>query len=359
MVAAKQLYRNPPTLRGWSVPAAEKERCRRTNTIYRASTDFGGGCFEKCPVCYLGNMAVKKPTTSVPIKTARKMVDQSVSCGAEAISLSGDEPLHYPRFREIVSYISSLGKIPLIFTSGTQKMTDELAIFLFENNATMIVKRNSYDDAALQDSMLGWKGAAGRKLSRIENTISRLMGAGFNKSEPTRLAIETVMGTANILQLPALFRFARKNNIYPFFELIVPAQYVDKKLMLDRNEAKKAFVELLKIDQEEFGHTWVPRPPHVAAGCDYFHSAIYIRSDEKVQLCPSTNIVVGDLKAESLVDILGKESTMQLRNIAENVEGNCMKCSYHVDLGCYGCRGRAFYETKNHNAPDPICWMGG
>jgi len=347
--------RKPPELSGWTSPKGMAESCRKESTLYRFSLELLDECGNRCPYCYRGSQDGKTTARIVRLERAKEIISQAADCGAKVITLNGGEVMLYPQVEEIVSHVNEKGMQPLIFTSGTE-MNDGMAAFLYEKGASLIVKRNSYDDNGIQDRMFGLP-AGSDSLLKIEKTLALLIDAGFNKSEPTRLAIETVMSSINLPQIPSLFRFARQNNIYPFFELITPKAYTDKKLLLGINEARKAFERLLKIDREEFGFNWVPHPPMVAATCNYFDVALYAKTDLRVQLCPGTPIVVGDLARESLAQIVKKKATRRLRDIRGRLMGKCSLCSHHIDLGCYGCRAHAFEKTGDHFAPYPACWQ--
>ena len=65
---------------------------------------------------------------------------------------------------------------------------------------------------------------------------------------------------------------------------------------------------------------------------------------------------VGNVKTERLTDILKRSPVVQkLRNIYENIEGECKGCEFAFD--CYGCRGNAYQTTGNYLASDPACWL--
>ena len=46
--------------------------------------------------------------------------------------------------------------------------------------------------------------------------IYHLMDAGFNKSNPTRIAIDAFVVKETIDEASDIFRFARMNNIFPY-----------------------------------------------------------------------------------------------------------------------------------------------
>lgn len=344
-----------PQLRGLDFSKEQIERCIRDNSILRISIELSKRCNLKCPYCY-ANECYPNPKADqngeFTLEKIKDVIAQAKEEGAKTITLGGGEPLIHPRIKEIVSFINSNNLVPLIFTNGTA-IDEQLAKFLYDNNASLIVKFNSLDDPDIQKEMVGNIPGI---FEKIQKTVSILQKIGFNKTKPTRLGIETVICKTNLSQIPKIFRFARENNIYPYVELITPAgRGKEYPGILTKEEAKGIFYKLLEIDETEFGYTWVPRPPQVAATCKYYFTAIYIASDCKVRPCPTVDIELGNLREESLRDILDKPKTRSTRNVRENIKGKCKACSYHLE--CYGCRGATFNYTGDIFNEDPICWI--
>jgi len=344
-----------PQLIGLDFSKEQIENCINNNSILRISFALSKKCNLKCPFCY-ANECYPLPKNNVEEEISfdkiKEVIIQAKEMGAKVITLVGGEPLIYPKIKEVISFIDSNNLIPLIFTNGTI-MSQELADFLYKHKASLIVKFNSLDDPDIQNEMVG---NIPGTFEKMQKTISILQKTGFNKTNPTRLAIETVISKTNLLQIPKIFRFARKNNIYPYIELITPSgRGKGYPNILTKQEAKEIFYKLLEIDKSEFGYSWIPRPPQVAATCKFYFTAVYINSDGKVRPCATVNIELGNLKKEKLSEILEKSETKKIRDIRKNIRGKCRTCSYHLD--CYGCRGTAFNATGDIFNEDPICWI--
>lgn len=344
-------YDNPPLLKGLDFKENEIENCIKNNSLLRISIEPLKACNLKCPFCYLDDERRKTKNSELSFDKIKEIILQAKGLGVRTITLVGGEPMVYSKIKELVSFINSQKLIPLIFTNGTI-MTKKLAEFLYKNNASVIVKFNSLDNPETQDKMVGnIKGT----FNKIQKTIFLLIKVGFNKSKPTRLGIESVLSRVNLSQIPKIFRFARKNNIYPYLELITPAgRGKNYKEILTKKEARDIFHKLLKIDEREFGYTWIPRPPQIAATCKYYFTSIYITSDGRVQPCPAADIDLGNLKKEELFEVLNKPKTKECRDIRNNIKGKCKKCKYR--LKCYGCRGAVYNLTGNLFNDYQICW---
>ena len=349
-----ELNKNCPQLKGLDFSKEAIETCVKTNSLLRVSFALSKKCNLRCPFCYANacNSEVATPNDDFTFDKIKNIINQVKEVGGKTITLVGGEPTIHPHFKEIVSFTNSLNLTTVIFTNGIV-INKELADFLYKNNASLIVKLNSVDNAKIQNQMVGNVSGA---FEKIQNTLAILQKVGFNKTTPTRLAIETVISKTNLTEIPKIFKFARMNNIYPYIELVTPAgrdaEYSD---IITKIEAKNIFYELLKIDETEFGYTWIPRPPQIASTCKYYFTAVYINSDGVVQPCPTVKIELGNLKHEKLSEILNKPQTKNIRDIQKNIKGKCQTCSYHLE--CYGCRGAAFNTSGDVFCADPICWV--
>ena len=345
-------YKNPPQLNGLDFSKKEIDKCIKNNSLMRISIAPLKACNLKCSFCYLDDEYRKEKNGELSFDKIKSIILQAKKLGAQTITLVGGEPMIYPEIKELVSFINSKKLTPLIFTNGTV-MTRKLAGFLYKNNASIIVKFNSLDKAEIQDEMVG--GIKGT-FDKIHKTISLLLETDFNKSKPTRLGVESVISYTNLSQITKIFRFARQNNVYPYLELITPAgRGKDCGEILLKEEAKKIFYKLLKIDEQEFGYTWIPRPPQIASSCKYYFTSIYINSNGKVQPCPATDIYLGNLKKEELSEILNKEKTKKIRAVRNNLKGKCGDCRYCLE--CYGCRGAVYNLTGDSFNEYSICWI--
>ncbi len=332
-------YKKPPTLRGLDYQI--------DFTLKRLSIELSRKCNLRCIYCYVNS----KIDDELSLNDIKNVILQAKDIGVITITLIGGEPLLYPNLEELVSFIDEQGLIPLIFTNGTI-MNKKLAMFLLLKNVSIIVKVNSMDDSGIQKKLAGNIDGV---FEKIHNTLSFLIDVGFNKHNPTRMGIESVITVDNISQIEKIFLYARDNNIYPFLELVTPSGRGKKYSgILSAEMAKEVFYSLLKIDQDKYGYTWIPRPPIAVSPCNYYYSAIYVTASGNVQPCPATDIVLGNIKNEKLSVILNKDITKKIRNIRENVKGKCKDCNYNFD--CYGCRAAAYNITGDIFAEYPYCW---
>ena len=141
-----------PQLKGLDFSSEEIKKNIEENGILRLSISLSTTCNLRCPFCYAD--AGKKSENELSLDGIFDVIKQAKKLGAKTITLVGGEPMIYPKVKEVISLINKNDMTPLIFTNGTQ-MTKEFAKFLYDNNASIIVKFNSLDNPEIQDEMVG------------------------------------------------------------------------------------------------------------------------------------------------------------------------------------------------------------
>ncbi len=322
----------------------------RRGGLLTLELEFSKKCNLRCVYCYASaGEALENELTQEELKG---IVLQAKALGArKIILLGGGEPLIYDGLRNIVEFIRSAGLGQSVFTNG-MLMTEDLARFLFERGVTIVVKRNS-NVPEVQDFLSGVKNSH----AKIKAGLDLLIQAGYPEGQ-TQLGIQTVICAQNIKEIPELWIWARERGIIPYFEIITNQGRAkeSKDLAVSNEQLREVFDRLQEIDEKRFAHQWSPRPTIASFTCKRHLYSCLVNSQGYVQPCTGIDMSVGDLRKESLADILRKSPVIQnLRNIYSTIEGECQSCEFASD--CYGCRGNAYQQTGNYLASDPACWI--
>ena len=290
------------------------------------------------------------------------LIDEAKKLGAKSvIVIGGGEPTIYPKFKKLIQYIANKNLVPVIFTN-TQTMTVELAKFLFKHNVSVITKIDSLDEK-IQDELVGSSGA----LKRIMRGIYNLQKVGYAEKAmkgKLKLGASCVVNKKNINQVEKIWRFCRERNIFPNIEMMVPngRGKDDQNLILSREEWRVLKTSLLKIDEKEYGYTWLPYTPLISAGCFQVMYNLYITVRGVVRPCSSIHYDKINISDYSLSEIIKLPFFQKARNIEKYLRGKCHKCEYHSE--CIGCRGLAFSCAVNEGenpemalcSEDPACF---
>ena len=349
----KYLFDHPHQLAGLIFSEDEKQNAISNRRLCRMTVEFSRKCNLRCIYCYAD--AGEPMSEEVSVTQVKELIKQAKELGAKTISLvGGGEPLLYPHYRTIINYIYTQGLDTVLFTNGT-KMNWEIADYLYRKRVSVITKLNSFD-RKVQDELNGINGD-GNSYDVMMRGIDWLIERGFNRCEPTRMAVESIVCKKNLHEITKLWRWLRNRNNFPYIELVkVQGRGRANKdvLGITRDEAKALFEELLEIDRKWYGRSWVPSPPFPAFKCNLYYYNCYVDCQGNVQPCVGVQQYIGNVKNEKLADILAKPHFDIIRNIKTHLTGKCRTCD--INGSCYGCRGHVFNTTGDLFESDDMCW---
>jgi MoaA/NifB/PqqE/SkfB family radical SAM enzyme len=253
--------------------------------------------------------------------------------------------------------------IPVVITNG-QNMTRELAEFLYKMNASILLKYDSMRKE-IQDIMAGKNGA----YEAIQSGLKNLIDVGFTKDNTVRLGCSFVLNRLTKEEAETIWRFCRKNNIFPNMETMTPSGRAKRHLdwVLPGPEVEEVKAKLLEIDQKEFGLTWNPHTPLVGAGCRQLEYSMCVTVEGWARPCAAVLIDFVNIRPSAKGSLTLKQAMehpfMKRARFAElYLQGHCGTCEYRTDE-CIGCRGSAYvYGLRSGLEPneaivsqDPFC----
>jgi len=344
------LFSSPPVLKGYMYGAQEAYEARNSNRLLAVRLETNKSCNLRCRYCYA--QSGEDSANIADFNKLRSIVSEAKELGIRSVVvIGGGEPTLYPNFRELISYIDSLGIIPVIF-SNTILMTQELAEFLYEHNASVMGKLDSLKPE-IQDYLAGRKGA----FQDLKKGLENLLTAGFSEpSEPgkLRLGVSFVSNKMNLEEIEDIWHFCRQNNIFPNMEILTPTGRANDELedkLLTPEEIKEYKIRLLEIDRKYYGYDWLPYTPITASGCLQHLYSLYINIEGNVRPCAPTKLdehpalrIDGkypyNVNSMSLRKIYNSDLFTYVRNIDKVLEGRCGNCEHREE--CIGCRGYAY-----------------
>lgn len=352
-IAISQTLKPPPEIKGLNFTLEEKKEAREHNKMLLLTVFTKMSCNFNCPYCFTAKWASEKETQKLlTLEKHEEVFREAKELGVRSVWWVGlGEPLLWKYFLEFIELISLTGLVPLVFTNGSI-LTEEIVKKLFDLGTSVYIKLNSFNPRT-QDELVGnIKGAH----SKIQIGLKHLLKAGFNKTNPSRMAIQSVITKKNLADIPKLFRWARHRNIVPFFEIIVhtrfPISQEVQDIDLTIEEMKIIFEELLKIDEKEFGYTWIPTPPYVGKQCDKYYYALTIDAYGDILSCAASQVPVGNVREKKLKELWNDPFLKKIRRMDEFIEGKCKTC----EVDCTGCRAEAFALTGNVFSEYKRCW---
>lgn len=318
------------------------------------SIDLTNACNLNCPYCYIedkNSLRKKRLPDEISYQQTLEVVDSFVALGAKTINIVGaGEPTIDQHFVEIVDYIASKGLISVVFTNGIKLSGNPALIeFLYNKNVSVVIKLNSFESEH-QDLVAGRSGYT-RKRNRV---IQKLIQAGFNKSFPTRLGVDTILYQGNIKEMFEVHKWSRENNIFPITADYIPTGRTDQGVFESQNNrsldfyndsqrrklatllepvAKEPKKQLLKNIQEFDARLGIIKNTN----CAYYGGGIctqilglYVDIKGDIYPCVArkkregrslSNGLLGNIAQDSLLDIWRQSSYMQ--GIREHYNGGC------------------------------------
>lgn len=335
---------------GMEFSPEEIAEARSRNGLLSMELELSRTCNLRCVYCYASSGKPLK--NELNLAEIKDVVDQAVQLGARKIVvLGGGEPLLYPQLFEVLDIIINKNLVVDLFTNGTL-ITPDLAGELYMRGVGVVIKMNSRK-AAIQDYLADREGT----FAAINNGLAALQKAGYPDEEHS-LGLETIICRQNYDELPDMWRWARRQEIVPYIEVMTFQGRATNhpELEVSPDKIKTLFETLANIDAEELGCHWTPHPPLAASECARHEYSCTITANGEVHPCPGVNISAGNIREQKLSDILTNSKVIQdLRNIRTSIKGQCATCE--INDQCYGCRGHAYQVTGDYLAADPLCWL--
>ena len=326
----------------------EIEEAVKNNKLLSMEIEFSLRCNFHCQYCYVPQQSVFD--NELNPEELQGAILEARDLGAKKIIVLGGEPMTYPHIFKMLRFIRGEGLDVEMFTNGFQVNAD-IAEQLFALGIDVILKMNSQNEN-IQDALAGKKGA--HKI--IQEAFNNLKRAGY-PAKDRRFGVSTIICEQNFDELIGMWEWLREQNIEPYFEIMTPQGKArsNEWLYVDLLKLKDLFFKISEMDRKKYGIKWDPQPPLMGIKCLRHQFSCLLNSQGYLLPCVGVNIPLGNIRQNSLKDILAQSEVMgDLRNYRTNIKGPCRKCDKSDN--CYGCRGAAYQLTGDYLASDPLCW---
>ncbi len=152
----------------------------------------------------------------------------------------------------------------------------------------------------------------------ITKGLSLLMEAGFNAEN--RLGCGTCLNTLNAEEAENIFRFYRRNNIFPYMQDTAPfGKALENPWLWEGLNYSEIFERLKRIDREEFGFEWEMKGHYVAF--DFSYPMVYIEYDGTIRYNNYFLVDMGKVKDDEeykkgyLKEVVNSKFSSTLRKI--------------------------------------------
>lgn len=168
----------------------------------------------------------------------KKVLKEAYELGAKTWYIADDgEPLLLKEIDDLIDYANKLGMWVVLATNG-ELLTEKRATDLKTKNISIITKFNAFDKEIFDHLVQHKSTFVNFDGLYLPRGAASLIKAGYNQSTPTRAGIETVVTTKNISEIPKVYEFAEKHNLYSNIEMMLPigrARQHQKLIPTDKN----------------------------------------------------------------------------------------------------------------------------
>jgi MoaA/NifB/PqqE/SkfB family radical SAM enzyme len=329
-------YKHGYTMKGWDFRTAELAEAmkgrRMLNPAFELASNF---CPWNCEFCFTEDPAnaegaKRRLANEMSLDDRLRLIDEAADLGTRSINFIGaGEPTIDPHFWEYLERMQIHDITPIVYTEGALKLTDPNFVSrLFDIGATVVLKVNTLKDEAYQNAIVA--GPPGRKIPQRHQDYFRdrnraievLIERGFNASNPTRLAFDTIICKENAAEVLDIHRYARRNNIFVLFVNYLPSGR-SKQVMhnaITRQEQFTIFEQMAEIDRQEFGIEHRACFPYAGGvPCTIRGFGLYVKIGGAVFDCPGESMSMGNFRGESLQQIWERAHPIQ-----SEFDGGCL-----------------------------------
>jgi radical SAM protein with 4Fe4S-binding SPASM domain len=340
--------KNGTLLKGYSYSFQEIHTARDTGKLLCMRIETNYACDLDCLYCYsFGRQNSTTPPMS--LRDACDVIDQGVELGFQSVVyLGGGEPFLYKDFWPFLEHIHRRKLTAVIFTNG-MSLDATAAKRLFDLGTSLMIKSDG------SEKTQNWLTGPG-SYKRIVSGLNAALETGFAtlNGRFTRLGIAPCATKVNIREIPELWRFARKNNIFPNVEYATKIGRASSNITLEGSQIRWLTSTLRDIDSKEFGIKWsTPHSSTPGHSCGIFLAGVAIMVDGGVGLCPEMP-PVAYLAGKPLAEIMRDPAFLAARALEENIDEPCASCEY-LKFCLGGCRSKALVCSNSYFACDPFC----
>jgi radical SAM protein with 4Fe4S-binding SPASM domain len=338
-------------------------------------------CNLSCLQCYI-DAAEKEQVSELTTSDARHIIDEAAACRTPLLMFSGGEPLLRPDFWEILEHAKSRGLRVAVSSNGIL-VTGDVAERLKDNQVGYVGISLDGARASTHDAARGLKGSFDDAVEGLRNCVER----------GVRCGVRFTATKNNFREVPELLDLTQRLDILRFcLYWLVPSgrgRSLYRKRRLDRDEvtwvldrlyesvqnSEPEKIEILTVDAPQDGVYILDRLKeespnryekareileYVGDTCSAGDRIMNIDPEGNIYPCQFAqleSLKVGNLTEGSLVKIWNDPANIVLASMRSKVnrlKGKCGGC-VHRKICTGGCRVRAYFESGDLWAEDPMC----
>jgi len=300
--------------------------------------DFGRYCSLNCPGCFRkSNVVDDIPESDLGYDELIRIIDEAKDLGLQSLKICGaGEPTQNSRFLDFIREMTERDIGVMTFTKGQVLGSDEqtrkfysrryeinsaqkLCNELYKLKASFALSFQSFY-TEIQDELVGGKNTLVRN-----QALENLVKAGFNDSNPTRLALcNAPITNANYDEVFGIYVYALERNLYPVIAVpMVSGKQIDSEFLRKYDLSKQQKIDLwTKIYSwniehgiqtlDEIRQDQVSVMPGIHP-CNQVGCGLYLTAKGNVVGCPGFTSIEGNVREENIKDIWKRSQNRRQR----------------------------------------------
>jgi len=301
----------------------------------------GSRCQLKCGHCYKSQTC--RQVGDMPYEFALDALRQANECGFKEAVFIGGEPTLHRHLPELVQESLQLDMTPIVVSNGVRLATRSYADKIALLGVTIVLHAPLPED--VQDEHVRTPGYHQKLLQAYEHVV---------RHEGVTVVAEAVVIEEFIPHLEATYQWCQERGVIPFFEII---RRGDDGQHLPSTCSPEQVHDLFARLPNQPTYLF---PPAFGQACTMSITGVHVKNFGNgdfggVYSCCAQQVRHGDLRYQSLAEILTDPLLVVFKDQDEWIYGPCRECE-HYSICRGGCRGDAYLAFGCPRATEPSCW---
>lgn len=275
---------------------------------------YGFGCKLACQMCYASKgEEIKKfkqkssSSSMLSLYDYMELIKDAKKAGIEAVHVSGEgDPMESMEFFDLIELIREHELQPVVYSHGLD-VNRGVAKFFRKLGVSFIGKCHSFE-SRINDELVGKELYSYMRAGdpAVPAHIKYLMDEGMHLKN--MLGVNCIINSKNFGEVPAMWRWMRKNLIVPMMEFVVPSGFALDHPELDISEDKRKFIheQIYNLDRGlgiDYEFSMGPYPGD--RKCDS-RPLLMIDLFGNARVCASSYVPFGNVRESSLPELVAK-----------------------------------------------------
>lgn len=306
-------------------------------------------CQLRCENCYKVKLGSSRPREAMPLSFAAGALDQAAAAGFSEAAFIGGEPTLHPDLPALMRHALARGLEPILCTNGIRLVDPGYADTVAIPGATLVMHAPLPERLAeLHDQHVSRTGYNRLLRRAFDNVAGR---------DQVTVVAELVLLEKFLSAAEEVLNWCRARGMKPLLEM---NRRHDPGVAYAGSASPEAVGALFDRLRSSSAEQLVLAPPAYGIPCTMSISGLHVKNHGGgdwggIYSCCAQHIRHGDLRVESLAEVLARPSLRVFQDQDRWIHGPCRDCELYTTCRG-GCRGESFLAFGCPRASCPSCW---